>query len=289
MRNGSNGSARGGNTKPLARQGLALKHVFTWHNYPENWLDLMDPKFREFRWICGEEICPTTKTPHLQGFIEYGEKQKFRPIEKFGLPKEISWRPAKGNEYENWTYCSKDGKFHGTIRPKLKLQKLSYDKLLTWQKKIVALFESPEDPLFGRKIHWFWEPTGNFGKSVLTTYFVDHFDCIIVGGGEKDMKHGVATYVESHGHGPELVVLDLARCTRGKFSVKGVEDIKDGCYFSPKFKSNMVRYNRPHVAIFANDAPDEECMSSDRWVIQELEADIPPPLLMLDHKIDALD
>ena len=48
-------------------------------------------------------------------------------------------------------------------------------------------------------------------------------------------------------------------------------------FFSGKYESGMVRYNKPHVIIFANCRPDIEKLSKDRWkvkcLISEEEAD----------------
>jgi hypothetical protein len=49
-----------------------------------------------------------------------------------------------------------------------------------------------------------------------------------------------------------------------------MENVKDGLFFSTKYESGMVRYNPPHVIVFANVPPDVTKMSADRWVIKEI-------------------
>jgi len=268
----------GGNTKsPPAKQkpvrvSGAKFWTFTWNNYPENWLALLAPSLEGAEWIAGYEI-GESGTPHSQGYG--GFPVKVRPIGYRGAPKEIHWgdengKPAKGTRQHNVTYCSKEGKpAGGTLRIPRPLVKMTYDLLRPWQKKIADEFVEPEDPLFGRPIHWYWEEPGGVGKSVLCTYFVDNCNCIILSGGAADMKFGVTSYCAKHGEGPDLIVMDIPR-VQDNISIKGIEECKNGCFFSSKYESSMVRYNRPHVVVFANKPPDVTDMSMDRWKIVEL-------------------
>lgn len=51
------------------------KWIFTWNNYPPNYRTILDAI--ECRYICwGEEVAPTTGTPHLQGFIAFSNSGK---------------------------------------------------------------------------------------------------------------------------------------------------------------------------------------------------------------------
>lgn len=58
--------------------------------------------------ICGEEICPTTGSPHLQGYIRY-KSAVVQP--KLEILSKAHWEPAKGTDKQNQIYCSKGGKF----------------------------------------------------------------------------------------------------------------------------------------------------------------------------------
>lgn len=267
------GSGEEGNTNPpppskktVKKRCNAAKYwCFTWNNYPNNWLDLLAPNLVGMEWIAGEEV-GELGTPHIQGYIE--SPNKIRPLEKFGI-KAIHWEVAKGNQLQNIIYCTKEGKHHGTLKlPNITI-KMKYENLRYWQKKIADMFVEPEDPLFGRSVYWFWESTGNIGKSVLCTYFVDNCKCIILSGSAADMKFGVMSYVQKNNEGPEMVIMDIPRC-QDKVSIKGIEEIKNGCFFSSKYESGMCRYNRPHVLVFSNAEPDTSEMSLDRWKIVDL-------------------
>jgi hypothetical protein len=79
--------------------------------------------------------------------------------------------------------------------------------------EIIKLFDLPENPLRGRKIHWFWEPHGSWGKSMLIRHLIDFHGAIEFGGKASDMKCGMAKYVEVNGNGPPIVVLNFPRAT----------------------------------------------------------------------------
>ena len=154
------------------------------------------------------------------------------------------------------------------------LKKIPWRMLYLWQRAIVNLFLEPEDAITGREIYWVWEPLGNVGKSVLATYLVDRCGAIEVGGASRDASHAMAEYVASRGSGPRMVIFDLARSESGEIDYTAIEHIKNGKIFSPKYKSGMVRFNRPHCLVFANQPPDESQLSSDRWKILQLGVDI---------------
>lgn len=59
--------------------------------------------------ILGQEIAPTTGTPHLQGYVYRASKLTFLQMKKYA-PRG-NFRVARGNAEENRAYCSEDGKF----------------------------------------------------------------------------------------------------------------------------------------------------------------------------------
>jgi hypothetical protein len=66
-------------------------------------------------YVVGSEVAPTTGQRHLQGYLQL--KKRARRTE---LAKVIScfWAPAKGDDLQNYEYCTKDGDFveYGTRR-----------------------------------------------------------------------------------------------------------------------------------------------------------------------------
>lgn len=93
-----------------SRLSAAKNWCFTLCNYTEEHLAQLDQYFSgevEFcKYLYGKETAPTTGTPHLQGFIIYGQKQRpFEHKELKGMG--IHWEKMKGTVYQNILYCCK--------------------------------------------------------------------------------------------------------------------------------------------------------------------------------------
>ena len=85
------------------------------------------------------------------------------------------------------------------------------------------------------------------------------------------MKYAVCMYVEKQGYYPEIIILDIARSVNvKKLSYTGIEEVKNGCFFSGKYESRMVLGNCPHFICFSNREPEREMLSEDRWIVREL-------------------
>lgn len=58
--------------------------------------------------VYGWETCPTTKRPHLQGYVEWDQTRTMAHCQKV-LP--CSWRLCNGDQASNIKYCTKEGDF----------------------------------------------------------------------------------------------------------------------------------------------------------------------------------
>lgn len=269
----SNSSSGGVILKPPASKkkkkqiSCSKRWCFTLNNYTDEHVKLISSKVPLLcdKYIVGKEIA-TSGTPHLQGFVRFIEK--CRPVSKIPI-KQIHWEKALGNDMSQ-NYCGKDGQVilsKGIPKP---LVKMTRDLLWEKQIEIADMFIKDEDPLFGRNIYWFWEEKGNWGKSVLVTHMIDFMGAMEVSGASADILCGVCTWIEKNGEAPRIIIFDIPRCNNGHVSYQAIEKLKDGKFFSGKYESGMVRFNRPHILCFANEAPEEYKLSSDRWIIKEL-------------------
>ncbi len=139
------------------------------------------------------------------------------------------------------------------------------------QLAIADKYAEDEDALFGREIHWYWEVTGGWGKTILAKFMVDTMEAIVLSGTNKDCLYAVAKILETDEAGPPIIIFDVPRCNEGHVSYQAIESLKNGLFFSGKYESTMVRFNSPHILIFSNYYPDITKMSSDRWKIYDLE------------------
>jgi len=272
---GSSGSRASGNSRPKPNRCSPAKGwVFTWNNYSEDWEKLLKDQFgssgssgsKVLKYVVGEEV-GENGTPHLQGYILF--KDKLRPLSLFSPTldwgKKCHWAAAKGSPQQNYEYCTKDGKFISFGFPK---PVRTITDLRPWQKRIVDMcLEEPDD----RSIHWYWESTGNIGKSALCKYMHIKMKAIICQSGKENdiLYHIMQSSIEEMD--PGIVIYDIPRSHEGHISYAGLEQIKNGMIFSAKYESGSKVFNPPHIVIFANFPPAfPERMSSDRWKITEL-------------------
>ena len=130
----------------------ALSWIFTWNNYPDDWKEILVPKFQSYAnikgYVAGKEVAPTTGTPHIQGYVEF--KEKARPMGL--LPKQVNWRCARGNTNQNFNYCTKDGDYVSWGSVKYTPPYHINIELRPWQIEIHLICKSDPDD---RTIYWY--------------------------------------------------------------------------------------------------------------------------------------
>lgn len=204
-------------------------------------------------------------TIHLQGYLEFTNKS--RPS-SLNWPKAIHWEKTR-DVNAAIEYCKKDDTSlgyqwsAGFAKP---IKTIMPEQFYAWQSKCVDMINNTND----REIIWIYESDGNTGKSAFCKYMCVHQNAIILSGKGADMKHGVCSYVDKHGTFPELIILDIPRSCADYVSYTGIEEIKNGCFFSNKYESSMVVGNCPAMLCFSNSMPDTSKMSEDRWTIIEI-------------------
>lgn len=266
-KNGSNGSKDLGNTETKSstkKRDTACKNwCFTLNNYTDQEkVDLYTflTLAPENRFIYGFEKGEDKKTPHIQGYVEFAKKRRMSECKE--INKRIHWERVKGTREENVAYCSKDGDYlvQG-LSVKKPLKVLKDDQLYDWQKEIVEIIKKEPDD---RLIYWYWEPTGNMGKTTFAKYLSIKYNAIPVDGKKNDILYVAAEY-ES-----EIYIFDFERSIEDYISYGAIEKIKNGYYMCAKYEGRPVIRNPPHIIIMANFKPDEEALSADRWVIKRI-------------------
>jgi hypothetical protein len=210
--------------------------------------------------IVGKETCPTTNKKHLQGFIHLNKPMRLSELKITGSP---HWEACKGNEEQNTKYCSKENDFVKWGFPKpIK----TIDTLFDWQRKVEEIYlQEPDD----RTVHWYWNESGNIGKSAFIKYMiVKHKVLFCSGGKHQDIMNLVFNQDMDECQG---VFFDIPRAHRGHISYASLESIKNGMVCNTKYETGVKIFNSPHVFVFANFPPDKESeLSADRWHIVEL-------------------
>ncbi len=244
----------------------------TWNNYSEddkNWMaQFAFANCKEYS--INEEIGAEKGTPHLQIAIYLKNARTFESMKKTfptqHLEKANSWKALK-------KYCGKEETRKEGTKPITNIRvvkdPLAGKELRPFQKEVMDILANPPDD---RTIHWFWEPVGNTGKtSLVKSICVSNPNAIFVNGKAADMKCAIAAMIKEK-HAPTIVLLGLPR-TAEDFTgslYQGLEEIKDGIFFSGKYESGMVLFDSPHVMVFANWPPDLSKLSADRWSVREI-------------------
>lgn len=251
------------NSVPTVNPAIAWVFTLNNPNLPEDHNIIRNnPKIKEYQYQLerGE-----SGTPHFQGFLRFYSKARPKSI----IPDtRIHWEVMRGSVAENRIYCSKnddviEGPWYKGIRPTRPKCSINESILYPWQKELEEqINKTPDD----RTIMWYWEPDGKMGKTQFSKYLTLKYECLFLTGKAGDMKFAVANYVKTNGD-PWLIIINAPRSNTDYISYGGIEEIKDGIFFSGKYESEQCIYPSPHILIFANEEPKIDKLSADRWKI----------------------
>jgi hypothetical protein len=259
---------------------------FTWNNYVEKDCGLLASFFLDLgaKYCFGEEIAPTTGTPHLQGFVKFAQQKRLKTIRNdlirfFGHSK-LSWSPSRNRE-ACYDYCEKDGIVYKNMeRPTNRKKKLSpmeedrrevlqqYDGVewRPWQRHVLDTIERELVVPNSRVVHWYWETVGNTGKSFLADYLNCKYDTVIADGKKADIFNQLLTMREKYKKRCEVIIVDIPRTNEGWVNYGTLEALKNRTLVSGKYEGGKVYLpQQPPVVVFANFEPNYMMMSADRW------------------------
>ncbi len=222
---------------------------------------------------------------HAQGYMEFNSQKAFTTIKKCCNWVHIEIR--KGTRAECVDYCSKtDGALLGPFYDGLKPVPLTVDplhevRLYAWQQCVLELADRPPDD---RSIYWFWDQDGNVGKSALIKHMMlVRDDCAYCFGLKwNDVACHIMDAVVPRSQGrsdknllacpPRIILLDIPRSGEASLNLAGLEQVKNGLFFSGKYEPRVGVFNPPHIFVFANyPPPDPSLLSLDRWKVARIE------------------
>lgn len=248
----------------------AKRWCFTYNNYSEEDISSIVLILEQecSKGIFSKEV-GESGTPHLQGYVEF--KRKLRPSSIFPTM-QIWWEKAKGNLMQNIEYCVKDVTgnddtakrqnccWHLNIPRPVKL--INPDR--PWEIEILDIIREEPDE---RTIHWYYG-NGGVGKTSFCKYLVMKHKALILGGKAADIRNAICEHTKVNGSTPELIVINIPKSYNSDYlSYEGLENIKDMLFYSGKYEGGMVCGNSPHLFVFANESPNKEKMSLDRWKV----------------------
>ncbi len=219
--------------------------------------------------VCQLERGDVETTPHIQGFVRWTNAKAFAPAKK--LLRDAHIEAARGSLSDNRTYCTKiEGRIQGPWQHGFPEERPLPTALYEWQQAATKLVTTiPDD----RHIFWMWEPDGNSGKTVLQWLWSRDFDAILVGHNARDAKCAVKLAWFIDGILPEhpIIMFNLPRASQSPLLFHVLEALKDGIFFSGKYKSSMVKLPLVHVVVFANEPPLHSTLSADKLRVYRID------------------
>lgn len=247
---------------------------FTWNNYEASDISYLTGTLEQGKYIFGEEV-GSNGTPHLQGVVKWDNPRSFKAMQKL-FQQKAHIEPCK-----NWNasinYCSKDGKTYTNIKENTNIADQILEKYYTnitwkpWQQEIIELVENNEPDT--RSIYWYWEESGNTGKSFLCKYLDIKYDAIICSGKKADVFNQTNMWLQKYKNqkSPRLIICDIPRDDIEYLHYGTLECLKNGHLYSGKYEGGKCIFDHPHVIIFANTPPLEKKISKDRWKITKID------------------
>jgi len=140
-----------------------------------------------------------------------------------------------------------------------------------WQ---FALLDMLKEKANRRDVIWILDKVGNTGKSELGDYIEDTCDGAWTMINKVNRMADLAEIILgelSKGWKCEGIMFDLtASAEHNSGFYDGIECIKNGRLTSTKWKGAKIRFDIPHVVVFANFLPKIDAMKMDRWKIFEI-------------------
>jgi len=259
---------------PLKQEIQRINWMFTWNNYPNNYIELLTNSFnfkngvrRAKKYVFQQER-GKNGTPHIQGCVSLYKKERWT---SFNLPNTIHWEPVK-----NWkqceAYCQKEETRDGetttygiTITKKLVALKI-IEELRPWQQTIVDMIKQTPD---NRTINWVYDPNGGKGKTSLCKYLYEKYKCIpITSNNENDVFY-ILSKMKEGGRDMNDTLTLIFNFSRTKININYnlIESLKDGLGTSGKYESCVMCFNSPHIWIMSNNVPCVDNITKDKWKI----------------------
>lgn len=134
--------------------------------------------------------------------------------------------------------------------------------LLPWQENLRKYLLGPVNP---REIIWIVDEHGNSGKSIFAKYMFHHHNVLKLSWGDTGDLINLVCKLDVK----RAYIFDLSRTKPKTFSSQdlysAMEDIKNGYLVNTKYETAVKAFAPPHIVVFANTAPVQECLSADRW------------------------
>ena len=151
-------------------------------------------------------------------------------------------------------------------------EEMTAQKLRPWQQDLMNKLEKVPD---SRKIMWYWEAEGNVGKTFFAKYMMATKGATVL-----DCSKKADLIYMLRDHEGEVVLFNIVRSMEAEFMghiYTVCESIKDDVVINTKYESCRIPMGKQHVVVFANEPPNMEKWSKDRYDVKHIESPWDPP------------
>lgn len=271
-----------GNTKSnndaKKRENQFIYWCLTWNGYDLETMEIIFTILRhECDWFIIQEETGDAGNKHLQGTLKLKKKKRISELKR--IHASIHWE-CTVRIHASACYCSNVAKRTG----KIWTHHFDIPDTITstfepygWQLEIVDIIKQEPHP---RIINWFWSRDGGVGKSEMALWLYDTQNALLCMGKSTDIFH----IMSKEKNRRRLFVFDVTKDKMEYFQYSTIESIKNGYVVSGKYDSTVIKFNRPHIIVFANTAPDKSRMTiQDRWHIVEIKTEQAPSSQTTSH------
>lgn len=133
--------------------------------------------------------------------------------------------------------------------------------LRIWQRQLLARLGVAED----RRITWIYDPQGGSGKTRFGSWLGSETNSIYI---TIEKKENLLYIVDDCHY---TIIMDVARSEIEFLNYATLEKLKDGFWVNGKYEGKRVHREDPaNVIVFANQMPDVDKLSRDRWEIYRI-------------------
>lgn len=140
-----------------------------------------------------------------------------------------------------------------------------------WQQELHdELVKEPDD----RHITWIYDEEGNSGKTAFGKWMEDLYPEKFIYTTDLGTTRDAATIIGNalqNGWEAWGMFINLSRTAENHDRMYSyIEELKDGRVTAQKYNGRVIRFDSPHIVIFANWMPKISNLSADRWKIRKM-------------------
>lgn len=200
---------------------------------------------------------------HYQGRVVLKVGKDIKTLTNWNKQHCVTWHWSP-THVRDFNYVEKEGDFYRSWEGHL--AKYSTIELRPWQKQAVDILTGQNN----RVVDVIVDPEGNHGKTWLAKYLsATHKATYVPPFVEAQDYMAFAMAKPSARYVIDIPRAETVKQRKGMWSA--IEQIKNGYVYDKRYQFRDAWIGEPQVLVFANETPDREALSADRWHLYRFE------------------